>query len=116
MASFEQAELASNAPLLLPHCCMLGCCGPLFYRGSALAAQSLLTLCLFVVSAAVVRLAARGQCQSCSSFPYQSDWFGSLVPSTLMGLVNWFCVAVDLVFCALLSLLLTHQAEVSELN
>lgn len=83
---------------------------------SALAARSLLTLCLFVVSAAVVRLAWRGQCQSCFSFPYQSDWFGSLVPSTLMGLVNWFCIAVALVFCALLSLLLTHQAEVSELN
>lgn len=90
--------------------------GRSFTEPSALAAQSLLNLCLFVVSAAVVRLALRGQCQSCSSFPYQSDWFGSLVPSTLVGLVNWFCIALALVFCALLSLVLTHQAEVSELN
>lgn len=41
---------------------------------------------------------------------------GTLLPSALMGLVNPFCPAVAPVCRALLSLLLTHQAEVSELN
>ena len=34
MASFERAELASNARLLLPGCCLLGCRGPLFRRAA----------------------------------------------------------------------------------
>lgn len=98
MASSEQAELASNAAGWAAE----GQC----HRASGSCSRASLTLCLFVVvvAAAAVRPALRGQCQSCSSFPYRTDWQSGL------------CIAFALVFCALLSLLLTHQAEVSELN
>lgn len=63
MATFEQAKLASRAPLLLPGAaCWAGLGRAALVQAISSPARSLLTHHLFVASAAVVRLVREGQC------------------------------------------------------